>query len=49
VETQTSWPDCTPIYIPPGKENTVRGRLATRNNEARARAARLDAEEKAEA
>lgn len=35
----------TPIYIPPGKENTVRGRLAVRINEARARMARFEDEE----
>ena len=35
----------TPIYIPPGKENTVRGRLAARINAARARVARFEAEE----
>lgn len=31
----------TPICIPPGKENTARGRLAARINEARARVARF--------
>ena len=36
----------TPICIPPGKENTVRGRLAVRINEARARMARFEAEER---
>ncbi len=34
----------TPICIPPGKENTVRGRLAVRMNAARARVARFEAE-----
>ena len=38
----------TPIRIPPGKENTVRGRLAARINEARARVARFEAEREAE-
>lgn len=38
----------TPIYIPPGKENTVRGKLAVRINEARARVARFEAEGEAE-
>ena len=37
-----------PICIPPGKENTVRGRLAARMNEARARVARFEAEREAE-
>lgn len=36
--------DCSPIQIPPGKENTVRGRLAARMNAARARVAHLDNE-----
>lgn len=36
----------TPIHIPPGKENTVRGRLAARINEANARMARFEAEER---
>ena len=40
--------DWSPIPIPPGKENTVRGRLAARINEARARVARFEAERKAE-
>ena len=31
----------TPVCIPPGKENTARGRLAARINEARARVARM--------
>jgi hypothetical protein len=34
----------TPIYIPPGKENTVRGRLAARINAARARVRQYEAE-----
>lgn len=38
----------TPICIPPGKENTVRGRLAVRMNAARARVAGLEAEREAE-
>ncbi len=33
----------TPIYIPPGKENTVRGRLAARINAARARMRQYEA------
>jgi len=33
----------TPIYIPPGKENTVRGRLAARINAARARVRQYEA------
>jgi hypothetical protein len=37
-------PDWLPIYIPPGKEDTVRGRLAVRTNAARARMARLESE-----
>ena len=37
-----------PICIPPGKENTVRGRLAARINESRVRVARFDIERKAE-
>jgi hypothetical protein len=40
--------DWSPIHIPPGKENTVRGRLAARINEARARVARFEAEREAE-
>ena len=40
--------DWTPIPIPPGKEGTVRGRLAVRVNAARARMARSEAEVKAE-
>ena len=40
VEALESW---TPICIPPGKENTVRGRLAALMNEARARVAGLEA------
>ena len=39
--------DWSPIYIPPGKENTVRGRLAARLNSARARLASFDRERKA--
>jgi hypothetical protein len=38
----------TPIHIPRGKENTVRGRLAARLNAARARVARFEAEREAE-
>ena len=34
----------TPIYIPPGKENTVRGRLAARINAARARVRQYEAD-----
>jgi hypothetical protein len=34
----------TPIYIPPGKENTVRGRLAARLNAAKARVRQYEAE-----
>lgn len=41
--------DWSPIHIPPGKEDTVRGLLAARINEARARMARFEAEVKAEA
>jgi hypothetical protein len=37
-----------PICIPPGKENTVRGKLAARINEARARMARYEADRNAE-
>jgi hypothetical protein len=37
--------DWTPIVIPPGKENTVRGRLAARMNAARARMAMVEAEQ----
>lgn len=33
-----------PIHIPPGKENTVQGRLAVRINAARARVARFEPE-----
>lgn len=33
----------TPIYIPPGKENTVRGRLAASMNAARARMRQCEA------
>jgi len=33
----------TPIYIPPGKENTVRGRLAARINAATARLRQYEA------
>ena len=33
----------TPIYIPPGKENTVRGRLAARISAARARVRQYEA------
>lgn len=40
--------DCSPIQIPPGKENTLRGRLAARINEARARVASFEAEREAE-
>jgi hypothetical protein len=32
-----------PIYIPPGKENTVRGQLAARMNAARARVRQYEA------
>jgi hypothetical protein len=39
-ETLKQW---TPIYIPPGKENTVRGRLAARINAARARVRQYEA------
>jgi hypothetical protein len=42
------WADMPPIHIPPGKENTLRGRLAARLNAANARMARFEAEEKAE-
>ena len=45
---ETPKPDWSPIHIPPGKEDTVRGRLIARINEARARMARHEAEEKAE-
>ena len=38
--------DWSPIHIPPGKEDTVRGRPAARINAARARMARFEAEEK---
>ena len=38
----------TPMCIPPGKENTVRGRLAARLNAARERVARFEAEREAE-
>ena len=37
-----------PICIPPGKENTVRARLAARINAARARVARFEAERETE-
>ncbi|MFZ0339224.1 MAG: hypothetical protein WAL45_14410, partial [Terracidiphilus sp.] len=40
--------DRSPIHIPPGKEATVRGRLAARINAARVRMARFEAEEKVE-
>jgi hypothetical protein len=40
--------DWTPMRIPPDKENTVRGRLAARLNEARARVARFEAERERE-
>jgi hypothetical protein len=40
--------DWSPIHIPPGKEGTVRGRLAARINAARSRMALFDAEAKAE-
>ena len=33
----------TPLHIPPGKENTVRGRLAARLNAARARVRQYEA------
>lgn len=36
----------SPIYIPPGKEGTIRGRLAARINAARARMLRLEAGER---
>jgi hypothetical protein len=39
--------DWSPIHIPPGKEDTVRGRLAAQINAARARMARFEAEVKA--
>ena len=38
----------TPICIPPGKENTVRGRLAARMNAARARVTGFEAVREAE-
>ena len=44
--TEKDWSKEPPIVIPPGKENTVRGRLAARMNEARARMARFQAEER---
>jgi hypothetical protein len=40
--------DRLPIHIPPGKEDTVRGRLAARFNAANARLALYRAEVKAE-
>jgi hypothetical protein len=40
----TDWSDWTPIHIPPGKEDTPRGRLAADLNAARARMARYEAE-----
>ena len=40
--------DRSAIYIPPGKENTVRGRLVARLNAANARMARFEAQVKAE-
>ena len=40
--------DWSPIHIPPGKEGTVRRRLAARINAADVRLARFRAEEKAE-
>jgi len=33
----------TPLHIPPGKENTIRGRLAARINDARARMRQYEA------
>ena len=36
--------DWSPIHIPPGKENTVQGRVAARINAARARMAEWDAD-----
>lgn len=39
--------DLKPIPIPPGKENTVRGRLAARLNAARTRVAVFEAEKEA--
>jgi hypothetical protein len=39
--------DRSPIHIPPGKENTIQGRLFARINEARARMARFEADVKA--
>ena len=45
---ETPKPDWSPIHIPPGKEDTVRGRLAARINAARARMARFEGEVKAE-
>jgi hypothetical protein len=38
--------DWSPIHIPPGKENTVRGRLAARINAAHERLVRFEAEER---
>jgi hypothetical protein len=40
--------DRSPIHIPPGKEDSVRGRLIVRINEANARMARYEAEKQAE-
>lgn len=40
-------PDWSPLPIPPGKEDTVRGRLRARINDAHARMARHEAELKA--
>lgn len=44
TQLEVSQKDWSPIHIPPGKEDTVRGRFATRLNEARARIARLRTE-----
>ena len=41
---ETFTPNRSPIYIPPGKENTTRGRIAVRITEAHARTTRFEAE-----
>jgi hypothetical protein len=41
-ETSEDW---APIYIPPGKEDTVQGKLAAAINAAKARVARFEAED----
>lgn len=45
-EPKTDWSKYEPIVIPPGKENTPRGRQAARLNAMRERLKRFDEEEK---